>query len=140
MVMVYHGVKGVPAKENPAMGMYEQGLTALWCPFRNTRQGVCLCGEVNLREPQRKRQARRQQGASYESASSHRDKTRNRLIYTWAGRSEGKLSWRSASETSSTCSRDLGIGVKSQSKAVIAGSSRNVTNAASLEVSCGVKH
>lgn len=47
MVIVCHGTKGALVKESPAMGVYEQGLTVSWRPFRNTMQGVCVRGEVN---------------------------------------------------------------------------------------------
>ncbi len=35
-------------KENYASSIYEQEITGLWSPFRNTGQGVCSCGEDKL--------------------------------------------------------------------------------------------
>ena len=48
MVIVIHGLKGSLAKENCVSNVYEQEITGLWSPCRNTGQGVCLCGEDNL--------------------------------------------------------------------------------------------
>ena len=48
MVIVIHGLKGSLAKENCASSVYEQEITGLWSPCRNTGQGVCSCGEDNL--------------------------------------------------------------------------------------------
>lgn len=48
MAIVIHGLKGSLVKENYVSSIYEQEITGLWSPFRNTEQGVCFCGENNL--------------------------------------------------------------------------------------------
>lgn len=45
--MVIHGLKGSLAKEGCASSLYEQEITGLWSPCRNTGQGICFCGEDN---------------------------------------------------------------------------------------------
>ena len=47
MLIFFDGVKGALQKEIAAMQVYEAKLTALSSPFRNTGQGVALCGEHN---------------------------------------------------------------------------------------------
>ena len=76
--------------------MVGQGSKEFCRAFRITRQGVHFSGEDNLKRSIRRETnlAAGNEGQACESGHSHWDATRNRVIYSWVRRSEGKTSWR----------------------------------------------
>ena len=57
-------------------------------------QGVYFSGEMKV--VAKATRPYRKDGSPYESVGNHWDKTRNQMIYSWAGRSLVKTRWKSA--------------------------------------------